>query len=148
MEKLFSTNTLERKPGICPVGWFVPRDVDWCNLTYFIDPTVTCSATNWTGTNAGGKMKETGYVHWDEPNTGATNSSGFTVLGSGHATIDIPEDAYTGLKQMAQFWTHTVAVPQTFYVWKFDYTEARVGRIYNYPYYNLNSVRCVYYPNY
>ena len=31
----------------------------------------------------GGKLKETGNVHWDEPNTGATNETGFTAFGSG-----------------------------------------------------------------
>lgn len=33
---------------------------------------------------AGGEMKETSYDHWLPPNTGATNSSGFTGLGSGY----------------------------------------------------------------
>ena len=35
------------------------------------------------GTNAGQKMKETGFDHWDDPNTGATNEYGFTALPAG-----------------------------------------------------------------
>lgn len=59
--------------GICPVGWHVPSDAEWNQLT------------NYLGGNdvAGGKMKETDTTHWASPNTGANNSSGFTGLPGG-----------------------------------------------------------------
>ncbi|OFX47559.1 MAG: hypothetical protein A2X13_11415 [Bacteroidetes bacterium GWC2_33_15] len=37
---------------------------------------------------AGGKLKETGTTHWNAPNTGATNSIGFTAVGSGFRSPD------------------------------------------------------------
>jgi uncharacterized protein (TIGR02145 family) len=68
--------------GICPNGWHVPSDGEWCTLTTFLDSTVDCSLIGWSGTDAGGKLKSTSNL-WNSPNTGATNSSGFSVLPGG-----------------------------------------------------------------
>jgi len=59
---------------ICPAGWHLPTDDEWTVLTDYLGDTMV----------AGGKMKETGTVHWDRPNQGATNSSGFTGLPGGN----------------------------------------------------------------
>jgi uncharacterized protein (TIGR02145 family) len=72
------------RTGICPVGWHVPSDAEWCQMSNYLDGTVNCSASGFSGTNAGGKMKETGTSHWLSPNQGATNSSGFNGLPAGN----------------------------------------------------------------
>lgn len=70
--------------GICPSDWHLPTDAEWCTLENEVDAgTVSCSALGWRGTDVGGNLKETGTTHWHHPNT-ATNSSGFTLLGSGY----------------------------------------------------------------
>ena len=74
--------------GICPSGWHLPTETEWCTLTQYLDPTVDCGATGWIGTNAGGKMKENGILHWMSPNIGASNSSGFTALPGGNRSND------------------------------------------------------------
>ena len=80
--------------GICPTGWHLPTDGEWCAVTQFLDPTVDCG-DYWSGTNAGGKMKSTGTIEagtglWYDPNTGATNESGFTAVPGGYRHNDGP----------------------------------------------------------
>jgi len=56
--------------NICPDGWHIPSDAELTILSTYL------------GGNeiSGGKLKETGTSHWQSPNTGATNESGFTAL--------------------------------------------------------------------
>lgn len=58
---------------LAPKGWHVPGDRDWAILFYNLGGKEV----------AGGKMKEQGTVHWNPPNTGANNSSGFDALPGG-----------------------------------------------------------------
>jgi uncharacterized protein (TIGR02145 family) len=58
---------------LAPNGWHVPTDSEWTVLTTYLGDTST----------AGGILKETGTTHWQSPNTGATNSVGFSGLPSG-----------------------------------------------------------------
>ena len=60
--------------GICPSGWHIPSDVEFTQLTDFLGGESV----------AGGKMKEADYDHWNSPNTGSTNSSGWTGLPGGY----------------------------------------------------------------
>ena len=54
----------------CPSGWHLPGYAEWTNLTAYLG-----------GDNvAGGKLKETGTTHWQSPNAGATNETGFAAL--------------------------------------------------------------------
>jgi uncharacterized protein (TIGR02145 family) len=69
--------------GICPTGWHLPSDAEYCTLTTFLDATVNCGTIGWSGTDAGGKMKSVSGL-WTSPNTGATNSSGFSALPGGY----------------------------------------------------------------
>jgi uncharacterized protein (TIGR02145 family) len=58
---------------LCPNNMHVPTDADWRILTNFLGGEEF----------AGGKIKEAGFDHWGEPNTDATNESGFTALPGG-----------------------------------------------------------------
>jgi uncharacterized protein (TIGR02145 family) len=80
--------------GICPTGWHLPTDAEWTTLTNYLGGESV----------AGGKMKETGTAHWLSPNTGATNSSGFTALPGGYRLYD---GNFYGLTTGAYFWSST-----------------------------------------
>jgi uncharacterized protein (TIGR02145 family) len=87
-------STTEGTKGICPADWHLPTDAEWTTLTTYLD-----------GVNiAGGKLKEAGLNHWAQPNTGATNSSGFTALPGGWGT---GSGGYTYVTYHAAFWSST-----------------------------------------
>jgi uncharacterized protein (TIGR02145 family) len=68
----------EASKAACPVGWHLPGDAEWKQLaTYLGGESV-----------AGGKLKETGTTHWQSPNYGATNETGFTALPGGWRSTD------------------------------------------------------------
>ncbi len=78
--------------GICPDGWHLPTDAEWTALTTYLGGEGV----------AGGKMKETGTTHWNSPNTGATNSSGFTGLPGGYRGL---YGAFTNIGDYGYFWS-------------------------------------------
>ena len=65
----YTVNTSE----LCPTGWHVPSDSEWYVLSVYLGGLSV----------AGGKLKEIGTTHWNDPNTGATNEAGFTALPGG-----------------------------------------------------------------
>jgi uncharacterized protein (TIGR02145 family) len=68
----------------CPNGWHLPSDYEWSYLEVHLGMSITTTiAEGFRGTDQGGKMKETSNAHWDDPNYGGTNSSGFTGLPGG-----------------------------------------------------------------
>jgi len=69
-----STTNPSGVQGVCPDGWHLPSDAEWTELTDYLGGT----------SDAGRKLKETGTTHWNSPNTGATNETGFTALPGGY----------------------------------------------------------------
>jgi uncharacterized protein (TIGR02145 family) len=70
--------------GVCPDGWHLPSDSEWKQLEMYLGMSfVESDEEGWRGTDEGGKMKHQGTVHWQAPNTGATNESNLTALPSG-----------------------------------------------------------------
>jgi len=91
---LYNWAAIENISNIAPVGWHVPTDAEWRLLV-----------NNLGGVSiAGGKLKETGTDHWNSPNAGATNESGFTALPGG---TRIATGNYSGINLDGYFWSST-----------------------------------------
>jgi uncharacterized protein (TIGR02145 family) len=125
--------------GICPEGWHLPTDAEWCTLEQEVDPTITCSSIGWRGLDGGGKLKETGTTHWNGPNTGATNSSGFTALPGGSRYTD-GSFIYLGYNGLC--WSSSKSDASDGLGRHLDYDNAQVRR-YNYDKSRGFSVRCL-----
>lgn len=76
--------------NLCPTGWHVPNEAEFTTLITFLGGDAV----------AGGKLKETGYLHWINPNVGATNSSGFSARASGFRNQD---GTYQNISSRAYF---------------------------------------------
>lgn len=83
---------------LCPAGWHVPDDVEWTELTNFLG----------SENVAGGKLKETGYRHWRNPNTGATDEAAFRALPGGDRAVN-PDVKYENLFEKGYWWTSASA---------------------------------------
>ena len=83
----------------CPDGWHLPSYDEWITLSDYLG-----------GANAddGGKMKST--TGWNPPNTGATNSSGFTGLPGG---LRGSNTIFINIGQNGHWWSSTEH-PNTF----------------------------------
>ena len=90
------TDTTQRKK-LAPTGYHVPS---YEELTILIDHLGG-------GSIAGGKMKETGTVHWASPNQGATNSSGFSGLPGGNLGAYADRLPFNDIGYDSQYWCST-----------------------------------------
>ena len=79
--------------NICPVDWRVSTQQDFTILHQELGGEEI----------AGGRMKEEGFEFWQEPNEGATNSSGLTALPGGW--LNGGSDEFFHLGMTARWWT-------------------------------------------
>ena len=93
--RLYSWNAVIDSRFICPVGWHIPSEAEWTILTEFLGGEEV----------AGGKIKESGSGLWTDPNTGATNTSGFKALPAGIHAFNTGE--FQGLGKWTGWWSST-----------------------------------------
>jgi len=136
--RLYNWYSVNDSRNIAPIGWHLPTDAEWKQLETYLGMSETeADAIGWRGTDEGGKLKESGTTHWESPNTGATNESGFSALPGG-----LRGGIYDSKVIYAYFWSSTedgspYALSRALY-----YSYIKVHRIHFGRFYGF-SVRCI-----
>lgn len=116
--------------NLCPNGWHVPTQAEWSDLiSYLGNDSLT-----------GGKLKATGLLHWDSPNTDAINETGFTALPGGSRAAGT--GSFQGVGQFAIWWSATGYSTSSAYCYQIDHDSGELKAIGN----NKGSgfaVRCI-----
>ena len=94
---------------IAPTGWHIPSEAEWTILQNFLGGELS----------AGGKLKETGLAHWQSPNEGATNETGFTALPGGYRDTT---GSFSNLGYKGVWWSASEKSSNTAYA-LFTYAE-------------------------
>jgi uncharacterized protein (TIGR02145 family) len=84
-------------------------------------------------------MKEAGTAHWAEPNTGATNESGFTALPGGGRYLD---GTFNNYKRFGAWWTAPSATSAFYTYILFDEPYTFKSYLYQSRVFGF-SVRCI-----
>jgi len=127
--RLYNGYAVGDSRNIAPAGWHVPTDAEWQTLIDYLGGDAI----------AGGKMKEAGTAHWDPPNEGATNESGFTARPGGYAEGG-GDYYYMGIT--AFFWSSTEDGSYTTWSRYLRHSNSAIWRASAQNYFGY-SVRCV-----
>jgi uncharacterized protein (TIGR02145 family) len=115
--------------GICPADWHIPTYIEITSLTSYLGGIY----------EAGGKLKETGTSHWQSPNSGATNSSGFTALPNGYLN---DAKVFYGLGESMYSWSSTKVSSTDAWDWHIHFYGPDLIFNYNTKFHGF-SVRCI-----
>lgn len=115
---------------LCPAGWHIPTDAEWAGLELYLGGESI----------AGGMMKESGTLHWNSPNAGATNESDFTALPGGFRYGD--DGQFWGIGEYGLWWSATEIDATHGWYWQ---VISQNGSLYRYQMLKRAglSVRCI-----
>ncbi len=102
--------------GICPTGWHLPSDSEWSTLVTFLGGSSV----------AGGALKSTSGL-WTSPNTGATNSSGFSALPGGYRDTN---GSFYNIGNFTYFWSSSESSSTNAFFRSLYYVNSNIYRDY------------------
>jgi uncharacterized protein (TIGR02145 family) len=83
-------------------NWILPGVTEWQTFINYLGGLSVLA----------GKLKQTGYIFWDEPNTGATNEVWFNARGSGYY---YSQNGFQALKQNFLVWAENSSSTHAYY---------------------------------
>ncbi len=126
--------------GVCPTSWHLPSDSEWKQLEMHLGMNQEdADGEGWRGSTEGGELKEAGTVHWNSPNTGANDDSGFTALPGGNR---YDYGTFNNVGNTAFFWTTLEISSSNALSRSLSYNISEIYRS-NYAKSNGFSVRCI-----
>ena len=121
---------------LCPIGWHVPTKAEWTTLIDYLGGLSI----------AGNNLKESGTAHWNSPNTGATNSTGFTALPGGNIFVNSLGQGVESINYFGYWWSSTEyesGTPGSCWIVLMDYQTSTADNRGVRSKRNGNSVRCI-----
>jgi uncharacterized protein (TIGR02145 family) len=119
--------TFQDAMNACPPGWHIPTDEEWKELINYLGGASV----------AGGKLKS--KEHWNSPNIGATNSSGFSGIPAHYRTVD---GKIRDAGRQATWWSSSIGPDPAVWTWNLYNDKVSIESL---GFYNNSgfSVRCV-----
>lgn len=103
--RLYNWYAVGDSRGLAPEGWHVPSDEEWKQLEMSLGMSqADADYYDFRGTDECGKLKEIGITHWNIPNEGATNESGFSAIPSGIRNL---ESTFLNMGNNVFYWLAT-----------------------------------------
>jgi uncharacterized protein (TIGR02145 family) len=139
--RLYTWYVVADKRNVCPAGWHVPSDEEFCQLENAVEPgsDPDCNLSEHRGMNQGGYMKVADSTFWRSPYLAGNNQSGFSVLPAG---VRYFNGVFHCLGSHGYFWTTTEHDAENGKSRRFYYDANDVSRSYYLKSSSL-SIRCV-----
>lgn len=98
--------TWQAAVNAAPQGWHLPSKEEWQEMINLLGD----------ANLAGGKLKETGTFYWNSPNSGATNSVGFSAIAGGFRGGD---GVFYDLREHGPYWgsANNAQIPYCIYLY-------------------------------
>ena len=121
--RLYNESAINDSRNLAPLGWHVATGDELAAIVdYYYEY---------------GKLKEIDTIHWKNPNTSATNVSGFTALPSGYRTGN---GSFNGIGEVCYYYVNSSST----YRYNLHYNSDRLNGLYGSGTTNMGvSVRCV-----